>query len=702
LLKELAKHLSSDKEEFYALSLRTGATRRDSMVDVDGGFGTLFSYASKGACELPNDTVVLDGGQERLGREGSFVGQHLFTSRLGVAVQVNAFNFPVWGMLEKLAPAFLAGLPSIVKPASQTAYVAEAVVRRIVDSGILPEGSLQLVCGSAGTLLDELGEQDSVAFTGSAHTAGILRNHPAVLHRGVRLGVEADSLNCSILGPDVTPEDPRIELFVEGVVTEMTVKAGQNCTAIRRALVPEPLAGAVLEAISDRLANVTVGNPAEESVRMGPLASLAQREEVRKAIDVLRASADHVYGDPDSVDVVGADAEHGAFLSPILLKARPGAVEPHEVEPFGPVSTVIGYTSTAEAVELAGRGRGSLVASLVTHDPAVARQVALGLAPWHGRLLVLDRDDAAEAAAAGGHGSPLPTLVHGGPGRAGGGEELGGVRGVLHHMQRTALQASPDMITAITGRWTTGSQRITGEVHPFRKSLAELRIGDTIHTATREVTLADIGQFAELTGDTFYAHTDPEAAAANPLFGGIVAHGYLVVSRSTSVEAHRGQRTARRVGASDSATGPSRRGAGPGGEIPASASAAFPAGVIQSVVQAGCRATFTPTSPNPSCWSRRTQVVAHRRHRRTPGVRRCDRHDHGLVVADLDVTEDAELGQGQHRQLGVDDGRRNLPGTSPPIHALGQPGHQSRPRSSGRPRARRCTGAGRAWSRSTT
>ncbi|WP_433500780.1 phenylacetic acid degradation bifunctional protein PaaZ [Sphaerimonospora sp. CA-214678] len=530
LLKKLARHLSADsagKEELYALSSRTGATRRDSMIDIDGGFGTLFSYASKGTRELPNDTIVMDGPPEPLGRGGTFVGQHVYTSRPGVAVQINAFNFPVWGMLEKLAPAFLAGLPSIVKPAGQTAYLTEAVVRRIIDSGILPEGALQLLCGSAGPLLDHLGVQDSVAFTGSAYTAGILRTHPSVVHGGLALGVEADSLNCSILGPDVRVDDPEFDLFVKGVVTEMTVKAGQKCTAIRRTIVPAPIADRVIEAITARLAKVTVGDPADETVRMGALASLGQRDEVRKAVEALRASADIVFGDPDHVEVVGADAERGAFLSPVLLRARPGAVEPHDVEPFGPVSTVFTYDSVDEAVALAARGRGSLAGSLITHDPAVARTVTLGLAPWHGRILVLDRDDAAEST---GHGSPLPVLVHGGPGRAGGGEELGGIRGVLHHMQRTALQGSPDMITAITGRWTIGSRRTVTDVHPFRKSLAELRIGDTIESAERTVSPADIEHFARFTGDTFYAHTDPDAAAANPLFGGIVAHGYLVVS----------------------------------------------------------------------------------------------------------------------------------------------------------------------------
>jgi oxepin-CoA hydrolase/3-oxo-5,6-dehydrosuberyl-CoA semialdehyde dehydrogenase len=527
LLKALAKHLSDGKEELYALSFRTGATRRDSMVDIDGGFGTLFSYASKGTRELPNDTVMLDGATEQLGRGGHFMGQHIYTSRPGVAVQINAFNFPVWGMLEKLAPAFLAGLPTIAKPASPTAYLAELLARRIIDSGILPEGSLQLLCGSAGSLLDELGPQDSVAFTGSAHTAGVLRSHPSVHHGGVDLRVEADSLNCSILGPDVTVDDPEFDLFVKAVVVEMTVKAGQKCTAIRRTIVPEAIADAVVEAIEARLAKVTVGNPAHEGVRMGALASLRQRDEVRKAIEALQSSAEIVFGDPNVVDLIDADGERGAFLSPVLLRARAGAVEPHDVEPFGPVSTVLTYRTSDEAVALAARGRGSLVGSLVTHDPAVARDVTLGLAPWHGRILVLDRDDAAEST---GHGSPLPMLVHGGPGRAGGGEELGGIRGVLHHMQRTALQASPDMLTAITGRWTTGSRRTVEDVHPFRKSLADLKIGDTVETPLRTVTPADIAHFAEFTGDTFYAHTDPEAAAANPLFGGIVAHGYLVVS----------------------------------------------------------------------------------------------------------------------------------------------------------------------------
>ena len=527
LLKALGKHLMANVAGFHELSLRTGATKGDGMGDIEGGIGTLFASGSVGTRQMPNATVFLDGDPIPLGKGGTFVGQHVYTSRPGVCVQINAFNFPVWGMLEKLGPAFLAGMPTIVKPAAQTSYVTEAVVRSIVDSGLLPEGSLQLLMGSPAGLLDELQVQDHVAFTGSAHTAGLLRAHTNVLHGGVTLGVEADSLNCSILGPDVTADDPELDLFVKGVVTEMTYKAGQKCTSIRRTLVPAGMVDTVIEALTARLSRTTVGHPAAEGVRMGALVSLEQREEVRKAIQSLRASAEVVFGDPDHVDVVGADAERGAFLGPVLLRADASAVEPHDVEAFGPVSTVIGYDGVDEAVALAARGRGSLAGSVVTHDPDVARAVVLGLAPWHGRILVLDRDDAGEST---GHGVPLPTLVHGGPGRAGGGEEMGGLRGVLHLMQRTALQGSPDMLTAVTGRWTKGSVRNADGIHPFRKSLADLRIGDTIASAPRRVTLADIDHFAEFTGDTFYAHTDPEAAARNPLFGGIVAHGYLVVS----------------------------------------------------------------------------------------------------------------------------------------------------------------------------
>ena len=527
LLKALGSHLREHRDELYALSARTGATLGDSKFDIDGGIGVLLSYGSKGKRELPNARVYLDGAVEPLSKGGTFVAQHIATPLRGVAVQINAFNFPVWGPLEKFAPAFLAGVPSLVKPASQTAYLTARLVELIIESGILPEGTLQFVAGSVGDLLDHVTGQDLVSFTGSASTAQKLRAHPAIVRNSVRFNAEADSLNLSILGPDAKPGTAEFDLFVKQLTTEMTVKAGQKCTAIRRAFVPAELLDTVAEAASARLAKVTVGNPSSEGVRMGALASLEQRDEVRRSLKSLRDAGSIVFGDPERVDVVDADAERGAFLSPILLKADPERSEPHEVEAFGPVATLLPYTSTEQVIEFAARGQGSLAGSVVTGDAQFAREVVLGVAPWHGRLLVLDADDAKEST---GHGSPMPQLVHGGPGRAGGGEEMGGIRGVLHHMQRTAVQGSPEVLSAITGQWVPGAERTISDVHPFRKSLAELKVGDTVVAGPRTVTLADIDHFAEFTGDTFYAHTDEEAAKANPLFGGIVAHGYLVLS----------------------------------------------------------------------------------------------------------------------------------------------------------------------------
>ena len=528
LLKSLGLLLRDHRQELYALSARTGATLGDSKFDIDGGIGVLLSYASKAKRELPNDTVLPEGAVEPLGKGGTFVSQHILSPLRGVAVQINAFNFPVWGPLEKFAPAFIAGVPSLVKPATQTAYLTARLVELMAGSGLLPGGSLQLICGSAGDLLDHVGEQDLVSFTGSAATARQLRAHPAVVGRSVRFNAEADSLNCSVLGPDAAPDTPEFDLYVGQLVNEITVKAGQKCTAIRRAFVPVAIADQVAQAVRDRLAKVVVGNPAEESVRMGALASLDQREEVRRSVKALLSAGRLVSGHPDHVDVLGASAERGAFMAPLLLlsddASRP---EPHQVEAFGPVSTIIGYRDTAEVVELAARGLGSLVGSIVTADAVFARQVVLGLAPWHGRLLVLDHDDAAEST---GHGSPLPMLVHGGPGRAGGGEEMGGIRGVRHHMQRTAVQASPRVLSAVTGRWIPGTGRNEEGGHPFRKSLAELRIGDSLVAGLRQVTLADIEHFAQFTGDTFYAHMNEDAARANPFFDGRVAHGYLIVS----------------------------------------------------------------------------------------------------------------------------------------------------------------------------
>jgi oxepin-CoA hydrolase/3-oxo-5,6-dehydrosuberyl-CoA semialdehyde dehydrogenase len=528
LAKAAGQLLREHREELYELSYRTGATLADARFDVDGGIGVLLSYASKARRELPNERVFVEGPPEQLGKDGQFLGQHLLTPRPGVAVQINAFNFPVWGPLEKLAPALIAGVPSLIKPASQTGYLTARVVELIIEAGLLPGGALQLVSGSAGDLLDHLEEQDLLSFTGSARTASRLCSHPTVVARSVRFNAEADSLNMSILGPDATPGTAGFDRYVKQLVTEMTVKAGQKCTAIRRAFVPAGQLDAVTDAVRERLARVVIGNPADESVRMGALASLEQREEVRRSLKALEAAGHIVFGDPQQVEVTGADATRGAFLSPVLIQAGdPRRAEVHEVEAFGPVSTLIGYDGTADVIGLAALGKGSLAGSVVTDDPDFAREVILGTAPWHGRLLVLDADAAPEST---GHGSPLPMLVHGGPGRAGGGEELGGLRGVFHHLQRTAIQASPRMLGAATGRWVKGAARTTGGAHPFTKSLADLRIGDTIVGGPRTVTLDDIAHFAEFTGDTFYAHTDEKAAQRNPFFGGRVAHGYLIVS----------------------------------------------------------------------------------------------------------------------------------------------------------------------------
>ena len=525
LLKALGGHLREHREELYAVSAQTGATLGDSKFDVDGGIGVLLAYASKAKRELPNDTLYVEGDVEPLGRGGTFVAQHVLTPLHGVAVQVNAFNFPVWGPLEKFAPAFLAGVPSVVKPASPTAFLTAKLAELIVDSGLLPEGTFQFVAGGVGDMFDHLTGQDLVSFTGSAATARTLRAHPVIVRNSVRFSAEADSLNFSALGTESVPGDEIFTLFVDQLVTEMTVKAGQKCTAIRRAFVPAEHVDAVVEAVSARLAQVTVGNPA--TARMGALASLEQREEVRRSVKALADAGRIVFGDPDQVDVMDADADRGAFISPILLVGDPERAEPHEVEAFGPVATILPFSSDEQLIDLVARGQGSLAGSVVTTSPRFARRVIAAVAPWHGRILVLNERNAKEST---GHGSPMPQLVHGGPGRAGGGEEMGGIRGVLHHMQRTAIQADPDTLTEITGRWVIGAKRYPTEVHPFRKHLEELHVGDTVVAGPRVVTQEDVEHFAEFTGDTFYAHMDEVAAAANPLFGERVAHGYLIVS----------------------------------------------------------------------------------------------------------------------------------------------------------------------------
>ncbi len=539
ILKNLALYLNERRDGLYQLSFATGTTSRDNLIDIDGGIGTLFAFSSKGRRELPNTNVIPDGAVEILSRDGSFVAQHIYTAIPGVAAQINAFNFPVWGMLEKFAPAFVAGVPSIVKPATQTAPVAVDCVRLMIESGLLPAGSLQIIAGAGRDLIDHLDERDHLAFTGSADTARLLRSSEAVQNRGLRFSAEADSLNAAILAPDATPNTPEFDAYIRILFGEMTAKAGQKCTAVRRAIVPSTLVDTVVDALAAKISDkVVLGDPREDGTTMGPLVSTAQQADVAAAVQTLvdaGATVRHGGEVPDGID-------GGAFFSPTILSvddARTPAV--HDTEAFGPVVTVIGYDDRltgdiADAIELANLGRGSLVASLVTNDMQTAATVSRGIAPLHGRLHLVNRQDAKTST---GHGSPLPVLVHGGPGRAGGGEELGGVRGIKHFMQRTAVQGSPDHLTAVTGEWVRGAaaHTVTRQaidagtgIHPFRKSLADLRIGDQLVSEPRTVTLDDIQYFADTTGDTFYAHTDEAAATANPFFPRRVAHGYLLVS----------------------------------------------------------------------------------------------------------------------------------------------------------------------------
>jgi oxepin-CoA hydrolase/3-oxo-5,6-dehydrosuberyl-CoA semialdehyde dehydrogenase len=525
MLKDLANAVMARKEELYALSYDTGATRTDGWIDIEGGAGTLFSFSSKGRRELPNSRILIDGPMEPLSRGGTFVGQHVFTPLQGVAVHINAFNFPVWGILEKLGPTLLAGVPAIVKPASATGYLTEAAFRIMIEANVLPPGALQLIMGGVGDLFDHLTLQDVVSFTGSAQTAMKLQTHPVIARESVRFIAERDSLNASILGPDAVPGTPEFDLFVKEVAREMTVKAGQKCTAIRRAMAPAGQLDAVEEALRQRLAKVKIGDPREEGVAMGALASRAQLSGVRAAVAELAKSARIVAGDPDAPPVAG----NGAFMSPILLRADdPWHTDSvHDIEAFGPVSTIMPYRDLDDAIALANRGMGSLALSLFTFDARVAEEFVLGAGAYHGRMVILDRNSAREST---GHGSPLPVLVHGGPGRAGGGEEMGGIRGVTHYMQRTALQGSPAVLSSIVKQWLPGAPKVEGDVHPFRKRISELEIGTTLKTGSRTVTLEDIEHFAHFTGDNFYAHMDEEAAKANPIFDGRVAHGYLILS----------------------------------------------------------------------------------------------------------------------------------------------------------------------------
>ncbi len=533
MLKRVAIALMERKEEFYPLSSMTGATRADSWVDIEGGIATFFAYASRGRREFTNERFHVEGPTEPLSKNGTFVGRHILVPMEGAAVHINAFNFPVWGMLEKLAPALLAGVPCIVKPSTTGSHLTHAVFKAIIETNEFPKGALQLICGEARTLLEHVEEQDIVAFTGSAATGQKLKSAPSIMQHSVRFNMEADSLNCSILGPDAVPGTEEFDLFIKEVTREMTTKAGQKCTAIRRTIVPAGLEDAVIQALSKRLASTSIGDPTTEGVRMGPLASRGQMASVASSAQAIRAAAERVYGGGD-FQVVGADRDKGAFFAPELLYCADALnrLEPHDIEAFGPVNTVMPYRDLGEAVQLARMGRGSLVGSLITHDPKVAQEIILGAACYHGRMLVLDRTSAKEST---GHGSPLPNLVHGGPGRAGGGEEMGGARGVTHYLQRVALQGSPSMLTAITREWTKGAEEKTDTVHPFRKTFDELVVGDTIITKTRLITLDDVEAFARLSGDTFYAHMNDDEARSNGVFEGRVAHGYFIVSAAAGL-----------------------------------------------------------------------------------------------------------------------------------------------------------------------
>ncbi|WP_066332288.1 phenylacetic acid degradation bifunctional protein PaaZ [Azohydromonas lata] len=533
LLKALAKYLTQHKEALYAISAHTGATRSDSWIDVEGGTGTLFAYASIGSNELPSGNLLHEGPAIPLGKQGHFAGTHILVPRGGVAVHINAFNFPIWGLLEKFAPSFLAGMPCIGKPATATSYVTEALMRLMDRSGLLPAGALQLVIGSTGDLLDRLEGADMVTFTGSADTAAKLRVHPNLIRHSVPFNAEADSLNCAVLAPDVTPDDEEFQLFVKEVAREMTVKAGQKCTAIRRAIVPRGMVDAVAQALRERLRKTTIGDPALEGVRMGALASHDQLHDVRAQVEKLLQGAELVYGERDGFNPQGEGVSEGAFFAPTLLLSRNPLSHDavHDVEAFGPVSTLMPYDGLDEALQLAARGRGSLVGTLVTKDPATAARFIPVAAALHGRLLVLDAEAAKEST---GHGSPLPPLKHGGPGRAGGGEELGGLRAVKHGLQRAAVQGSPTMLMAVTGEYVRGAKVHESEVHPFRRHFEDLRIGDSLLTHRRTVTDADIVAFGGISGDFFYMHFD-DIAAKETAFGQRIAHGYFVLSAAAGL-----------------------------------------------------------------------------------------------------------------------------------------------------------------------
>lgn len=532
MLKALALQLLSKKEYFYEVSYMTGATKSDSWIDIEGGIGNLFSYASLRR-QFPDLPYNVEGEAVKLSKSGKFIGHHINVPKRGVALHINAFNFPVWGMLEKIAVNLLAGVPAVVKPATITSYLTEAVVKEIISSGILPEGSLQLLCGSINGMFDYLTHQDVVTFTGSSSTGKMLKSHPKIIQESIPFNMEADSLNAMVLGEDVHPDMPEFDLFIKEVSKEITVKAGQKCTAVRRIMVPEKLVDDVQKALQQRLLSITIGNPKDERVRMGALASKEQVKDVLEKIELLKKTQKIVIGNIEAYQVVGADKEKGAFLPPIVfLNENPKeCIDCHHIEPFGPVSTIMPYKNLEEAIQLVEMGKGSLVTSITTNDKKIAREFVLNTAHINGRIMILNYEIAKEHT---GHGSPLPLLVHGGPGRAGGGEEMGGVRGVLHYMQRTAIQGTPEVITEITSQYQYGTPYIEKEKHPFAQYFEDLEIGETYITAKHTVTEADIVNFANLSGDHFYAHTDVTSLDGT-IFTGRVAHGYYVLSKAAGL-----------------------------------------------------------------------------------------------------------------------------------------------------------------------
>ncbi|MCL2913283.1 phenylacetic acid degradation bifunctional protein PaaZ [Shewanella corallii] len=533
LLKKLAAHLMSKKEEFYRLSYFTGATRADSWIDIEGGIGTLFSYSSMARRALANERFIVEGDVEPLSAGGSFLGQHILTSKRGVSFHINAFNFPVWGMLEKIAPSLIAGVPVIVKPGTVTSYLTHAVVKEIIASGILPNGAIQLICGGVGDLFEHLDEQDSVTFTGSASTGKMLRSHPNITDKNIPFNMEADSLNACILAPDVRPDSPEFNAFVKEVHREMTTKAGQKCTAIRRIFVPRNLVETVSESLKQRLLRTPIGDPANDTVRMGALVGKAQRQDVLDSVEKLLGDCESLMSGWEGIDTSGFSTDKGAFMAPCLLYCDTPLTSQlvHEVEAFGPVSTLMPYDDFDQIGDLVARGRGSLVSSLFSYDQENIHRLVHEMAPYNGRILVNNRESMKEST---GHGSPLPSLVHGGPGRAGGGEELGGLRAVKHYMQRTAVQGSPNALTSVTREYVAGADRRLDPVHPFKKYFEDLQVGDGLTTHRRTITEADIVNFGCLSGDHFYAHFD-ETSAADSLFGQRVAHGYFVISAAAGM-----------------------------------------------------------------------------------------------------------------------------------------------------------------------